>query len=130
MWHKAVRSFSSSMLPGLDADAAFTLLYQGTLQASTAIVRAAGYRVRGDGHHHHTFAAVAAHGLGEASEAARDRNVIRQQRHGAVYDWERTTDDHALAALRDAAQRLFSAGAASLAAFRPHLTLVPAPIPS
>lgn len=93
MWAKAVRSFHSSGVAGLDADSAFTLAYQGALQAATAIVRAAGYRVLGEGHHHHTFAAVAAMSLGDLSEAARDLNIIRQQRHGAIYDWETATRD-------------------------------------
>jgi hypothetical protein len=64
MWSKAVRSLHSSRVEGLDTDSTFTLAYQGALQAATAVVRAAGFRVRGDGHHHHTFAAVAALGLG------------------------------------------------------------------
>jgi hypothetical protein len=78
MWGKAVRSLRSSEVPGLDPDSAFALAYQAALQASTTIVRAAGYRVRGEGHHHHTFATVAALGLGGLSEAARDLNVTRQ----------------------------------------------------
>jgi hypothetical protein len=60
MWAKAVRSFHSSTLAGLDGDASFTLAYQAALQLATALVRAAGYRTRGEAHHHHTFAAVAA----------------------------------------------------------------------
>jgi hypothetical protein len=123
MWGKAARSLQSSAIAGLDTDSAFTLAYQGALQAATAIVRAAGYRVHGEGHHHHTFAAVAALGLGDLSEAARELNVIRQQRHGAVYDWETATRDHELAALRSAAARLFERGRQWLAAQRPQLML-------
>ncbi|MBB4636279.1 hypothetical protein [Longimicrobium terrae] len=129
IWNKAVRSLNSSMLPRLDPDAAFTLLYQGALQASTAVVRASGHRVRGDGHHHHTFFAVAALGAGALSGAARDLNVIRQQRHGAIYDWERTTDEAALSALTAAARKLFAAGEAWLIAERPRLALAPPPFP-
>lgn len=120
MWSKAARTLRSSAVDGLDPDARFTLAYQAALQAATAIVRAAGYRVRGDGHHQHTFAAVAAFGLGELSEAARDLNVIRQRRHRAVYDWEATSADD-LDAVRAAANRLFAAGQAWLAVVRPHL---------
>jgi hypothetical protein len=80
------QSFRSSSLPELDRDAAFTLAYQAALQLATALIRAAGYQPRGEAHHHHTFAAVAALGLGELSEAARDLNVIRQPRHSAIYD--------------------------------------------
>lgn len=45
---QAVRSLRSSRVAGLDPDSAFTLAYQGTLHASTAIIRSAGYRVRGE----------------------------------------------------------------------------------
>ena len=108
MWQKAVQSLRSSELVGLDADAAFTLAYQAALQAATAVIRAAGYRAKGGDHHHHTFAATAALDLGELSEAARDLNVIRQKRHGAIYDWQARTQEKDLAALRSATDRLFS----------------------
>ena len=123
MWGKAARSLHSSSAAGLDADSSFTLAYQAAPQAATAIVRAAGYRVRGEGHHHHTFAAVAALDLGDLSEAARQLNMIRQQRHGAIYDWQATTRDQDLALLRSAAARLFEHGRRWLRAKRPHLAL-------
>lgn len=126
MWGKAVRSHQSSGVAGLDPDSAFTLAYQGALQASTALIRTAGYRVRGDGHHHHTFAATAALDLGELSTAARDLNVIRQRRHEAVYDWESVTRDKDLATLRAAAARLFDHGRRWIQAQRPHLQLADA----
>lgn len=122
MWAKAVRSFRSSSLPELDRDAAFTLAYQAALQLATALIRAAGYRTRGEAHHHHTFAAVAALALGELSEAARDLNVIRQRRHSAIYDWEGATSEQDLAAIRASTLRLFEAGHAWLASARPALT--------
>lgn len=92
MWGKAARSYRSAGVPGLDGDpdARFTLYYQSALQGATAIVRAAGYRVRGDHNHQITFATVAALGAGRLSDAARDLNVIRQGRHAAIYDWEAT----------------------------------------
>jgi hypothetical protein len=128
MWEKAVRSLRSSRVPGLDADAAFTLAYQAALQASTAVLRTAGYRVRGDGHHHHTFAAVAALALGELSDAARDLNVVRQSRHGAVYDWHARTEEKDLTFLRSAAARLFGEAHSWIAAQRPQLaSSLPAP---
>lgn len=123
MWAKAARSLRSSGVAGLDPDSAFTLAYQGALQASTAIIRAAGYRVRGDGHHHHTFAAAAALALGELSEAARDLNVIRQRRHEAIYDWETVTRDRDLAALGSASGRLFDHGRRWIETERPRVAL-------
>jgi hypothetical protein len=123
MWSKAVRSLHSSRVEGLDTDSTFTLAYQGALQAATAVVRAAGFRVRGDGHHHHTFAAVAALGLGEISDAARDLNVIRQRRHGAIYDWETSVQEKELASLQSAADRLIEYGRVWLTEQRPRLEL-------
>lgn len=104
MWAKATRTAHTALLDALDddPDARFTLLYQGALQAATAVVRAGGYRVRGDHNHQITFAAVAALGSGDLSEAARDLNVIRQGRHAAVYDWQATTEEAQLVELRTA----------------------------
>lgn len=122
MWGKASRSLRSSRIAELDADAAFTLAYQAALQGCTAVLRAAGYRVIGEGHHHHTFAAVAALSLDYLSEAARDLNVIRQKRHGAVYDWDSRTGEKDLAALHSACERLFSEAHQWLTAQRPAIT--------
>jgi hypothetical protein len=77
--------------------------------------------VRGEGHHHHTFAAVAALGLGELSGAARDLDVIRQKRHGAVYDWETETGEAELMALKSARSRLFAEAYRWLSVERPRL---------
>jgi hypothetical protein len=86
MWTKAVGTWESASLAGMKPDAQFTLLYQAALQVSTAVIRAAGYHARGEGHHHHTFAAVAALSLAELSDAARKLNGVRQKRHEAIYD--------------------------------------------
>lgn len=107
LWRKAVRTRTSSMVPGLDPHARFTLVYQAALQAASAVVRAAGFRARGDAHHHDTFAAVAALDLDEASNAARELNVIRRKRHGAIYDWETQLDEQHVEEIRGPADRLF-----------------------
>jgi hypothetical protein len=108
MWRKATRTVQSAAAPelDLDLDSRFTLMYQSALQGSTAVVRAAGYRIRGNDNHRLTFAAVAALGLGDLSEAARELNIIRQGRHAAVYDWESTTGPGEIKKLRDATIRL------------------------
>lgn len=124
MWGKATRTYRSAAVPGLegDPDARFTLLYQSALQGATAVVRAAGYRVRGDHNHQVTFATVAALGAGALSEAARDLNVVRQGRHAAVYDWEATTSREQLADLRSATAALLHEAFSSLLVQRPSLT--------
>jgi hypothetical protein len=123
MWGKATRTYRSAGLPGLDddPDARFTLLYQAALQGATAIVRAAGYRVRGDHNHQITFATVAALASGELSDAARDLNVIRQGRHAAVYDWEATVEGRQLAELQNATAILLREAFVWLGKKRPSL---------
>jgi hypothetical protein len=108
LWRKAVQTRASSTVAGLDPNARFTLTHQAALQAAAAVVRAAGFRARGDAHHHSTFAAVAALELGKASDAARDLNVIRRKRHGALYDWETQLDEQHVVEIRTAAERLFT----------------------
>lgn len=125
MWAKAVRTLGSASLDGLDPDARFTLLYQAALQAATAVIRGAGFRARGDAHHHHTFAAVAALDLGELSNAGRDLNVIRQKRHQAIYDWETALGEHDLAQLGMAAHALFTHARQHLHAGHPALQPLP-----
>lgn len=126
MWRKAVRTLGSSAVAGLDPDARFTLAYQAALQAATAVIRAAGFRVRGDAHHHHTFAAVAALGLGGLSDAARELNVIRQNRHGAIYDWETQLGEVHVDEVRTAARRLFAQAEPWLRVHHPAIDPVPA----
>lgn len=123
MWGKAIRTYRSAGVPGLedDLDARFTLLYQSALQGATAVVRAAGYRVRGDHNHQITFATVAALGASDLSEAARDLNVVRQGRHAAVYDWEAMTTREQLADLQSATAALLREAFAWLSIQRPSL---------
>jgi len=131
MWRKATTTFRSSAVPGLDDDSRFTLTYQAALQGATAVVRAAGYRVKGDDNHHIAYATVAALGLGGLSDAARDLNVIRQTRHKAVYDWEGTVHPKQLGTLRDATVRLLREADLWLRTQRESLaaTLAPLTIP-
>src|SRR5262245_48752478 len=58
-WKKALRAYRDSRLPGLSPAGAFNAGYESALDASTALVRAAGYRVKASGRHHWaTFYAV------------------------------------------------------------------------
>jgi hypothetical protein len=134
MWRKATKTLRSAATQGLDddPDARFTLLYQAALQGATAVVRAAGYRVRGEHNHHITFAAVAALGPRDLSEAARDLNAMGQKRHAAVYDWEAQVGPEQVEALREATLSLLRAADSWLRAQRDSLAtrLVPLEIPS
>lgn len=123
MWTKATRTARTALVKPLDGDpdARFTLLYQSALQAATAVVRSAGYRVRGEHNHQITFAAVAALGSGDLSEAARDLNIVRQGRHAAVYDWQATTEAAQLVELQAASATLLREAHSWLLEQRPSL---------
>lgn len=126
MWAKAIGTLESSAVPGLNPDARFTLAYQAALQACMAVMRAAGYQVRGEAHHHHTFGAVVALSIPGLEEAARKLNGIRQKRHSAIYDWESRLDEQDAEEIRTAAQRLLAHAEAWLAATYPNIASLPA----
>jgi hypothetical protein len=121
LWEKALACLRVASIPGVSGDPALSLVYQAALQAATAVVRAAGYRVRGSGHHHHTFAAVAALNLGDLSKAARTLDRARPMRHEAVYGWEVRMTEEDLAAVRSDTEQLFTAAHRWLVSQRPHL---------
>lgn len=121
VWEKAVETYRASTMHGLSGDPALSLVYQAALQAATSVVRAAGYRVRGAGHHHHTFAAVAALNVDDLSRAARSLDEARQTRHEAVYGWRVRTTDNDLVAVRSATGRLIQAAHKWITEQRPHL---------
>lgn len=91
-----------------------------------AVLRAAGFRVRGDAHHHHTFAGVAALDLGALSDAARDLNLIRRNRHDAIYDWETQLEARHVEEIHSAARRLFAHAEPWLRGDHPEIESVPA----
>lgn len=129
LWRKAVATEADSRVAGLGAGSAFVLAYQGALLAATAVVRAAGYRVRETpkGHHWLTFAALAALGVERLSESGRRLNELRLGRHDALYDWRSETDAATLAELRAVTGRLFPAAREWLRARRPALAEALAP---
>lgn len=87
IWAAALREWSDASVPGLSVAGAFTHVYQAAFRAATAMLRAAGYRIRGaaGGHHYATFYAVGALG-GDALEQIADvLQSIRGGRHTALY---------------------------------------------
>lgn len=86
-WRKAVGTYRDAG-KDLGPDTKLTLYYQAALQAATALVRAAGFRVLGTDHHRHTFEALRAMDAGELSRIAREMNAFRRSRHQAIYDWD------------------------------------------
>jgi hypothetical protein len=133
-WRKAVKTYRDAG-KDLGADSRLTLYYQAGLQAATALVRAAGFRVLGADHHRHTFEAVRALDAGELSRVAREMNAFRRARHQAVYDWddappEAPDDAAALEALAGNVGRMLELGYAWLAEAQPALSGEIEPPPS
>ncbi len=88
-WRKAMVFYADSHLPGLSPEGAFYLAYQVALSAATALVRAAGYRVRSRGQHHFaTFYVVQALDDPELADLAFELDSYRSDRHETVYDFE------------------------------------------
>lgn len=126
-WDKALGSLRSARGPRVEVEPAFTLTYQAALQASAAVLRAAGYRAIGRDHHHSTFAGVAALEEGDLSRLARAIDGMRAERHEAVYASGVVIDADQLAKMREITRRLFAAAYGWLREARPALTLTPPP---
>lgn len=132
-WRKAVATYQDAG-KDLGSDSRLTLYYQAGLQAATALVRAAGYRVMGADHHRHTFEAVRALDVGELSRVARELSAFRRSRHQAVYDWAETPLDEsdeaaALDLLARNVGRMLELGRAWLLQTRPSLSGEIGPVP-
>ncbi len=85
-WASALREWSDGTVPGLSVPGAFTHVYQAGLRAAAAMLRAAGYRVRGavGGHHHITFYAAGALGDPALEAIADAMQNIRGGRNTAL----------------------------------------------
>lgn len=123
IWTAALREWSDASVPGLSVAGAFTHVYQAGFRAATAMVRAAGYRVRGavGSHHHATFYAVAALGDGSLEQVADAMQSIRGGRHTALYGDEEELDPDDLDAARGHVARLLVVIHRWIAAARPAL---------
>lgn len=101
IWAAALREWSDASIAGLSVAGAFTHTYQAGLRAASAMLRAAGYRVRGavGGHHHLTFYAAGALGDPALESVADAMQSIRGGRHTALYGDEEELEpedlDHA-----------------------------------
>lgn len=97
-WRKALRAYGDSCVPGLSPQGAFSAAYEAALDAATALVREAGYRVTSRTRHHWAaFYAVQGLGDEELGRLAVDLDGARGDRHQNVYEPE---DDEASGTLR------------------------------
>lgn len=111
VWASALREWSDASVAGLSVPGAFTHTYQAGLRGASAMLRSAGYRVRGaiGGHHHLTFYAAGA--LGDATlEAIADAmQNIRGGRHTALYGDEEELEPEDLEHAREQVARFLHA---------------------
>lgn len=123
LWAAALREWSDAAIPGLSVPGAFTHVYQAAFRAATAMVRAAGYRVRGavGSHHYATFYAVAALGDDEMERVAEAIQNVRGGRHAALYGDDDELEPDDLAAARAQVHRLLAAALHWLRETRPTL---------
>lgn len=108
IWAAALREWSDASVPGLSVAGAFTHVYQAAFRAATALLRAAGYRIRGavGGHHQATFYAVAALGDDELERIADAIQAIRGGRHTALYRDDEELEPQDLMSARNQVSRL------------------------
>lgn len=123
IWTSALREWSDAGVPGLSVAGAFTHVYQAGFRAATALVRAAGYRVRGavGSHHHATFYAAAALGDEALEQAAEAMQAIRGGRHTALYGDEEELELEDLENARGHVTRLLLEIRRWIAATRPQI---------
>lgn len=104
-WRKALRAHRDSRVPGLSPHGAFNAAYEAALDAATALVREAGYRVSSHTRHHWAaFYAVQGLGDPELDRIGGDLNGTRTNRHHNVYGPE--DDQETAVTRRDELHRL------------------------
>jgi hypothetical protein len=108
IWTAALREWSDASVPGLSTAGAFTHVYQAGLRAASAMIRAAGYRVRGavGGHHQATFYAAGALGDVALEAVAEAMQSIRGGRHAALYGDDEELEPEDLERARTQVSRL------------------------
>ncbi|HEX6750624.1 MAG TPA: hypothetical protein VF092_25280 [Longimicrobium sp.] len=98
-------------------------VYQAAFRAASALVRAAGYRIRGavGGHHYATFYAAGALGDDDLERAADALQNVRGGRHAALYGDDEELEPEDLEAAREHVARLLALVHSALVAQRPSL---------
>jgi hypothetical protein len=123
IWASALREWSDASAAGLSVPGAFTHVYQAGLRAASALLRAAGYRVRGavGGHHHLTFYAAGALGDPVIEGLTDGMQNLRGGRHTALYGDEEELEPEDLEHARNQVSQLLRAVHGWLSNDRPGL---------
>ncbi len=84
--HAVARDLADAAVDGLSADTRFTLAYNGALLLAKTVIACAGYRVKGQGAHYTTFAALDPAMGSKAAALASYFNRCRRKRNTLTYD--------------------------------------------
>ncbi len=121
LWARAVTSYRDSSVAGLSDEGAFSRAYDAGRQVAGIVLAAAGYRVRGQGHHQIAFYALAVLEDPSLSPFGIELESIRQ----AMVIYDAVGDPAALRAdrqkLKGIVERFLPAAHAWLIGKRPHL---------
>ncbi|HEX8906796.1 MAG TPA: hypothetical protein VF771_18235 [Longimicrobiaceae bacterium] len=127
LWAKALRGISDARLPGHSLEGAYAHAYQSAFQICTALLNAAGFRIRGGikDHHYKTFYAV--RGL-ESEVPGIDALALRleqarQQRHQGLYDEVERVNQRAFESMLAIIEDLVPLALAALERMRPGINL-------
>lgn len=100
----ARRQIEDANVPGLSAEARFQLAYTGVLALATAVIRAAGYRLRsGEGHHRRSFEAASLAIGPEARNFTDFFELCRRKRNVISYEGSEASEAEATDLLENAA---------------------------
>ena len=80
----ADRDLRDCQIKGLSEDARLAIAYNGALQSATAALRAAGYRIGREAHHHRTILSLE-HTIGADSKLIAKFDAFRKKRNAADY---------------------------------------------
>jgi hypothetical protein len=124
IWAAALREWADASVPGLSVPGGFIHVYQAAFRAATAMLRGAGYRVRGavGGHQYVTFYALGALGDEAMERVADTLQNVRGGRHAALYGDEEELEPDDLQDARSHVSQLLGLVHGALIATRPALS--------
>lgn len=121
-WRKALVAQVDATNATVSLENRMLRAYDAARIAATAIVRAAGYRTRGDGHHHITFdVARSLVSDVDLKRALDTMDALRKVRHDVEYEAEGEVDERTLTKALRGADQVIALGRVHLQKQRPGL---------
>ena len=106
-WAKSLASLTDARVAGISADGALQLAYTAALQATFAVLAAAGLRVKSTASHYKAFYAMQKLDVPSLRDAAVRFDELRATRHESIYEPEH--DAAEIGEARDEAVRMLAA---------------------